>query len=417
MCWSHSTERMTIRAEMNRRLRRTVLVMLCLSTWWSGTAYSHDSYPEALPEPIAIQEPGLIRCLFCGDRIALVFEDGKVELHEPPHGKTVGQFTLPATDWFFVAGASPDGSALYVLRSDDDSYEQGTVEAYRSSDGHKLWSIRGFEVQSCLAVSPDGKAIAVGGSSAIAPSAAWPVAADILVLDSETGAELARLRRKQSYGVNALAFSPSGDGLAAGYSEDGALVLWDWRGSQSSHTLFNTDLEYTKASITSIAYDGQGRLLATGDRNTCIPHQTPIVGEDIFASDTNFTIWDTQSRRLLFTKGLLSKWEAEVAVCHGGKGYLVLERQVQFGYDEARQQSTYASQKSRLTIWAPSTMVPTSPFNADTLFSSPEFSHDGKYLLVTSTTHSETDVPLGNSERPQLHFLIWSLPDWLTSEE
>jgi WD40 repeat protein/predicted Ser/Thr protein kinase len=145
-------------------------------------------------------------------------------------------------------------SAFNVLRYDLGSLENEPVELVKES-------------ADSLALSPDGRILATGGSVFNNLIRLWDLAAGSVEL---------RTLRGHTSGVNGLAFSPDGTLLASG-SGDKTLRLWDVTTGQE--LFFSVEHH---ASVKAVAFSPDGTLLASG-------------GED-----GKLRIWDVASRQVLY---------------------------------------------------------------------------------------------------------------------
>ena len=124
-----------------------------------------------------------------------------------------------AVDIVSSAVFSPDGKILFVADMG------GGIQAYDPATGQKRLAITGPEAGRYLAISPDGKTLASGGTDASA----------VRLWDARTGKQIRALSHDQVL-VHGLAFSPGGKSLvvAGGSavrrsdgSADGKVILWD----------------------------------------------------------------------------------------------------------------------------------------------------------------------------------------------
>src|SRR5207302_5451325 len=96
---------------------------------------------------------------------------------------------------------------------------------------------------NAVAISPDGKLIAGGGSDGV-----------VYLWDAATGAEVRRLAGHKREAVS-LAFSPKGDVLAVGDAM--TLRLWEVESGKLLHTL-----ESPSGRVESVAVSPDGKLVA-----------------------------------------------------------------------------------------------------------------------------------------------------------
>jgi WD40 repeat protein len=145
----------------------------------------------------------------------------------------------------------------------------------------KRWSVAGGEPQGtyepgkgeagrlmALAVSPDGKTLAVGGSSpftGIAPGMIW-------LWDLPSGRLRSRLLHEEGGEVVSLAFSPDGKTLASGSQADGGVWLWDLATGKPRHQLAVSGV------VWAVAFAPDGKTLASGGSDHTIRLWDPATG-------------------------------------------------------------------------------------------------------------------------------------------
>jgi RNA polymerase sigma factor (sigma-70 family) len=135
---------------------------------------------------------------------------------------------------------TPDGRTL--ISSGD--FEAHFWDAAKGRELHKKGIDRGI---TCLAVSPDGKQLAACGP--YAQIKVWDVATDRLV-------NTFALKGREP---SAVAFSPDGKLLAAGYRNDGAIRFWDLAKGQEVRAL-----KGHPHGVRSLAFSPDGTRLASG---------------------------------------------------------------------------------------------------------------------------------------------------------
>ena len=155
---------------------------------------------------------------------------------------------------------SPDGNVLawsaYVVK--DRTIVDAPIrrrDLKKQQDLPELRNPAGKDPLSCLAFSPDGRALA--GAD---------FAGHLILWDTATGKVLATLSQENLRQVRSLAFSPDGKTLAAAVGdrrgrgrEPGLIVLWDAATGQRLASLTG----HTNA-VLSVAFSPDGKLLASG---------------------------------------------------------------------------------------------------------------------------------------------------------
>lgn len=129
------------------------------------------------------------------------------------------------------------------------SYNSGIVTIWDANSGAMIQSftLGGTE---CIALSPDGKMLAIGGSTRV-----------IKLFDVQSGKLLKTLGHKGT--VTSVAFHPHGKRLVSG-SEDCTIKLWDVRTGQLKKTLEHHD------KVTVVTINKSGTKMASGTMNGTI---------------------------------------------------------------------------------------------------------------------------------------------------
>jgi WD40 repeat protein len=166
--------------------------------------------------------------------------------------------TLPHK--FGVRGVAfaPDGRTLATVtlaRGWAPSY--GVVKLWDVAAGKEL---RAFDLKNnrleCVAFSPDGRLVAVGGSVERIEGAFRTTAGVARLFEADTGKELLTLQGHKE-AVKSLTFSPDGRLLATA-SGDGAVALWDVTTGQEVRAL-----KGHAGAVTAVAFSPDGKHLAT----------------------------------------------------------------------------------------------------------------------------------------------------------
>ncbi|HEV3261097.1 MAG TPA: hypothetical protein VG013_29870 [Gemmataceae bacterium] len=144
-------------------------------------------------------------------------------LWELATGQEVCEFEARPRYEGIAAAFSPDGA---VLAAEDMDWQTRTpaVRLWDVATGQELRRLKGWGGDlSCLAFSPDGKALAT--SNRVRPRGVGALLWEVRLWSVATGKEL-RVVNTTDSGVFALAFLPDGKTLALGEA-GGAIVLWD----------------------------------------------------------------------------------------------------------------------------------------------------------------------------------------------
>jgi WD40 repeat protein len=243
---------------------------------------------DSLSEPERHGEP-LTGISFApdGSLIATSSEDQTVRLWEGQTGKSRSVLTSPqgvvnavhfGKDAAVVFSAGADGKLVAWRHADDSAVDAlppigGKVNAFdMADDGSRAvtgdetgrvwtWDLksrtrlqaidrRTYASVTSVAMSPDGKRIAMCGSERI-----------VLVIGADSGSEVARLTPDVVSNL-AVAFSPDGKLLASG-GDDGKVRLWDTATWKEVRALAGHE-----GSVRAVAFSPDGKRVASGSSDT-----------------------------------------------------------------------------------------------------------------------------------------------------
>jgi WD40 repeat protein len=220
-----------------------------------------------------------------GQVIATSSEDHTVRLWEAATGKSRTVLTSPQAavnsvrfgkDSAVVYSAGSDGHLLAWRHADDHVADAlppigGKVNAFdiagdRAVTGDETgrvwtWDLkaksklqaldrRTYASITSVAISPDGKRIAMAGSERI-----------VLVIGADSGSEVARLTPDVVSNL-AVAFSPDG-GMLATAGDDGKVRLWDSKTWKETRALAGHD-----GTVRAVAFSPDGKRVASGSNDT-----------------------------------------------------------------------------------------------------------------------------------------------------
>jgi len=267
-----------------------------------------------------------------GRRLAIRERSGRITLWDMTVRRQVGE--LPGQGWHRALAITARGDLL-AAGGNERGMNQGVVRLWDLNTLKKTGQLVHSKGLICLAMSPDGRWLATHGDDlklrlwnlerrqeitnydtgdldptrrngylVFSPGSERLAFGDTLntkgltsVLDLQTG-ERTFLPPHEGAGVTALAFSPDGRRLAAGYGyRDTTIRLWDVQSAQLIH-----QLKGHNTWVGSVAFMPDGKTLASA------------------AEDQTVRLWDVESGRLVRT--LLGHTEAvwAFAVLPDGKG-------------------------------------------------------------------------------------------------
>jgi len=178
------------------------------------------------------------------------YVDGTVRVWDAGTGKELTQIVYPFDDkphGVYTVAFAPDGKRVYSAGTDK------LVRAWDAETGKELLAFEGHpDIVRCLALSPDGKVLASGGSEDRPAVRLW---------DAATGKELLTLDGHAEQ-VNAVAFSADGTRLASADCA-GAVRVWDARTGKELKVL-----EGHTGRIDGLAFAPAGRLVTGGHDRT-----------------------------------------------------------------------------------------------------------------------------------------------------
>ncbi len=220
-----------------------------------------------------------------GQLIATSSEDQTVRLWDAATGKSRSVLTSPqaavnavrfGTDSQVVYSAGGDGHLVAWRHADDhvadalppiggkvNAFDLAGDRAVTGDETGRVWTWdlkaktrlqaldrRTYASVTSVALSPDGKRIAMAGSERI-----------VLVIGADSGSEVARLTPDVVSNL-AVAFSPDG-ALLATAGDDGKVRLWDTKSWKETRTLAGHD-----GTVRAVAFSHDGKLVASGSNDT-----------------------------------------------------------------------------------------------------------------------------------------------------
>jgi WD40 repeat protein/tRNA A-37 threonylcarbamoyl transferase component Bud32 len=206
----------------------------------------------------------------------------------------------PAGETFRHLAVGAGGCTLVGSVSDGSQ-----VVLWEARTGKQLTILPSTTTVFCLALSPEGKTLAVGEEEPVRPG----VVRGLIRLWDVPGCRVRTLLRGHDGSIFGLAFSPDGKLLASGAS-DGSLKLWDHAAGRETARLGSH-----ATTLRSLVFSADGRTLVSGS------------GNDSRASEITLHDVATGTERLRITdrEGIL--WD--VAITPDGKTVISTSGQVQ----------------------------------------------------------------------------------------
>ena len=223
------------------------------------------------PPPARGQNPPYVLCLW-----------------DVASGRLRRSISLPGMAWCAVF--SPDSE--FVTAAIEDRRRSYSIQRWRTADGSQQWKrpTSGIDPIYDLALTPDGRTLAVVGSEANVP----PVVGVVQLCDAASG-ELLRRWRGHNHAITSARFSPDGRTLATASADD-TVRLWEVSTGRERRRLSGSRCG---GGFQHVAFSPDGRLLAS-------------VG-----ADTAGLVWDLTGRfcdghfdkRPLADRELASRWD------------------------------------------------------------------------------------------------------------
>jgi WD40 repeat protein len=178
-----------------------------------------------------------------------------------PAGERDGRRTR--VSWLKMA-AGPDGSRLYLL-----DFPDHRVHALKLEGDQAQWLDWPLDIRATtLALSPDGRTLAVADRGGRPGSGVRSQPLGITLIDTAQGTTIARLQpaTDETEGpISALAFAPSGRELATG-SQQGQVDLWSLQHLAAPQL----HLPSHRGRVDALAFDPQGQRLASGSSDRTV---------------------------------------------------------------------------------------------------------------------------------------------------
>ena len=238
---------------------------------WSQPGGSLTSSTDTVPfqpSSLPVFSPDGVTLAVAGTDNSTSQLGGASQLVDSKTGKVIKVFDSPTLSYVDTLAFSPDGTILAQggLGTDSNGTDHGFIEIWNVSAGKQTGTITssvnayGAYNSMAIAIAPDGLTLAVGGRSRDSNG----TSSGVLELWSiSTGKLLGSLSTAAGGGVSSVAFSPDGKMLAVGGStadySKGVLELWAVP-SQSIAKTFGT----TTSAISSVSFSMDGTTIACG---------------------------------------------------------------------------------------------------------------------------------------------------------
>lgn len=233
---------------------------------WAGRVQSDLDLLTNVPTPVRA-------AAFSDDGAALAVADpAGIRVLRTADGTEIGEFE---TNGVRALAVSSDG--LLVAAADPDG-----VDVWRTPGAHVANIIFEEGTAAALAFSPDSSRLAVGTDKD---------GIRLVPLGQGAPVQLDHPGR-----VTSLAFSPSGETVAAGFA-NGTVAAWSLDGRR---LLFEAQEHARGTAVTSVAFDGPGRRLVTA------------------GADSTVRVWDAHTGRALYALRGHYRWVGDAAFSKDG---------------------------------------------------------------------------------------------------
>lgn len=236
--------------------------------------------------------------------------DGYLTMWQPEIGKKLREFGPNGVRFLHVALLA-DGTALEIQQGDRrDRTADTEITYWNTGTGQKLRSVRLFPWNdfspNCLAVSADGKILAVADGDRTIPN--------VRLWDLELGKPLVRLRGQADM-ASALSFSSDGRKLAVG-SWDTTILLWDVPAARrlGLWSLLATDRAASAQAGRALAADPDGAVPFLKERLRVAQTLEAPYGQTILDLDSNVFATREQATRKLAAAGAATEFALELAL-------------------------------------------------------------------------------------------------------
>ncbi|MYB93095.1 T9SS type A sorting domain-containing protein [Candidatus Poribacteria bacterium] len=304
------------------------------------------------------------------------------------------------------------------------------MRLWNTKTGEPIHTFSAYSAQQCVAFSPDGNILAIGGLGSIH---LW---------DVETAK---RLHILSGYGwtVTGVAFSPDGQTLAGG-SDYGVLRLWDVQTGELRPII----TEHI-SSVHGVSFSPDGQTLAIQDRirnvhlwnaRTEALHHTPLISNSmafspdgqVLASLSHNTIdlWDLQTEALLHTitkdgisRGVAFSPDSKMIAAMDANGVVLLwdvkTKTLRHTLIAARtsrisfspnSQTLAGTSRTDVHLWDTKTGNILQEFTGERTIDSISFSPDSQTLAIASRTDVHLwDTKTGDTLQEFTESLIWDM--------